>query len=72
MTNNNPQRNWVVLLILSLFFFWIAADRFYMGRYGSAFLKIITFGGFGFWTIIDWVLVLTNNMKDENGRVAAK
>lgn len=69
---NYRQRNWVVLLMLSLFFFWIGADRFYMGKSGTAILKVLTFGGFGFWTLYDWFLALTNTMKDDHGNVALK
>lgn len=70
-TPNSP-RSWIVLFILSFMFFWIGADRFYMGKPGSAIAKVLTFGGFGFWTLYDWYLVLTNTMKDEYGNVAKK
>ena len=68
----NTQRQWPVLFVLSFFFFWIGADRFYMGKTGSAILKVLTLGGFGFWTLIDWYLVLTNTMLDDNGQPAKR
>ena len=66
------QRSWTTLLILSIFFWWLGADRFYMGKPGTAILKILTLGGLGWWAIIDWILVLMNKMKDENGNVAKR
>lgn len=64
------QRDRIVLVLLSFFLWWAAADRFYMGRYKSAFLKLITLGGCGVWAMYDWILCLTNRMTDENGNVA--
>lgn len=68
----NEQRSWAPLIFLSLFFWWIGADRFYMGKPGTAILKTITFGGFGMWALYDWFLVFTNTMKDNNGLVTKK
>ena len=31
----------------------VGADRFYKGEFGIGVLKLITFGGFGIWFLID-------------------
>lgn len=44
-------------LILSLFFGYLGVDRFYIGDIGLGVAKLITMGGFGVWTVIDWFLI---------------
>ncbi len=40
-------------LLLSIFLGGWAIDRFYIGQVGTGLLKLITFGGFGIWSLID-------------------
>jgi TM2 domain-containing membrane protein YozV len=40
-------------------------DRFMRGQMGLGVLKLITFGGFGFWSFIDWIIALTKLGKCE-------
>ena len=47
-------KNPIINLIFSLFLSFIALDRFYIGQVGSGILKVVTLGGLGIWTIIDW------------------
>ena len=51
--------NWLLALLLSLFFGSIGVDRFIMGHVGLGILKLITFGGFGIWWLIDVILIAT-------------
>ena len=56
----------VLFLVLS----WpLGAHRFFLKRYASAILFIITIGGFGIWWIIDFILIVTGSMKDDRGQV---
>ncbi|GIU68784.1 MAG: hypothetical protein KatS3mg002_0020 [Candidatus Woesearchaeota archaeon] len=57
--------NWVLCLIMSIFFGWIGVDRFIMGKVGTGILKLITFGGIGIWWLIDLILIATKyNFKN--------
>lgn len=53
-----PRRvNWVLALLLSIFFGSFGVDRFLLGHIGLGILKLITFGGFGVWWLIDVILI---------------
>jgi TM2 domain-containing membrane protein YozV len=53
---------------LSVTLGWLGVDRFYLGYSVLGVLKLLTFGGFLVWWIIDIVLLLTGTMKDGEGR----
>jgi len=57
--------NWVLTLVMSILFGWLGVDRFMMGQVGLGIIKLITFGGFGFWWLIDVILIATK-YKFEN------
>ncbi|MBA7591524.1 hypothetical protein ES708_33683 [subsurface metagenome] len=51
--------NWVLALVMSIIFGQLGVDRFIMGHVGLGILKLVTFGGFGIWWIIDVILIAT-------------
>lgn len=51
-------------LLLSYLFGMFGADRFYLGKTKSAFVKLFTFGGFGYWWIIDLFVTLFGGQRD--------
>lgn len=54
---------WLLSLLLGVF----GADRFYLGKVGTALIKLFTFGGLGVWALIDLIFVLTNKTRDKQG-----
>ncbi len=53
---------------LSMFLGGFGVDRFYLGYTGLGILKLLTFGGCGIWSVIDFVLLGVGSMKDAAGR----
>jgi len=51
--------NWVLALVMSIVFGQLGVDRFIMGHVGLGILKLITFGGFGIWWLVDIILIAT-------------
>lgn len=53
--------------LLCLFFGFFGAHRFYVRKYGTAVLQILTLGGFGFWVLIDFILIIIGSFRDKSG-----
>jgi TM2 domain-containing membrane protein YozV len=53
--------NWILTLVMSIFFGWWGVDRFIMGKVGTGILKLVTFGGFGIWWLVDIILIATKH-----------
>ena len=61
------MKNKVVALVLSIFLGELGIDRFYLGYIGTGILKLLTFGGFGIWYLIDVIKIATGKMVDAKG-----
>ncbi len=46
------------LLIVSIFLGSLGIDHFMTGKVKTGIIKLITCGGCGIWTIIDWVKII--------------
>jgi TM2 domain-containing membrane protein YozV len=62
-----PTRSQGTAFLLSLFAGVFGADRFYLGQTGLGVLKLLTFGGLGFWALIDQILIGMGKMRDAEG-----
>jgi TM2 domain-containing membrane protein YozV len=59
--------NWLLALLMSIFFGTLGVDRFIMGHIGLGILKLITGGGFGIWWLVDIILIAAKyNFKNIN------
>ena len=67
---NVSEKRILPTFLLFLVLSWpLGAHRFFLKRYASAILFIITIGGFGIWWIVDFILMVTGSMKDDRGQV---
>ena len=60
-------RSWVTAAFLCMFLGWLGVHRFYTGRVVSGIFQLLTFGGFGIWTLIDLIMIYTDSFKDDMG-----
>jgi predicted RNA-binding Zn-ribbon protein involved in translation (DUF1610 family) len=60
-------KSWTVALVLEVFLGVIGVHRFYVGKIGTGILMLLTFGGLGFWWLIDLILICANKFTDKQG-----
>jgi TM2 domain-containing membrane protein YozV len=60
-----PMKDPVLLLVISLLAGVFGVDRFVVGDVGLGIAKLLTCGGLGIWTIVDWFLIM-GRAKDVN------
>jgi TM2 domain-containing membrane protein YozV len=65
-------KDWNTALVLSIFLGIFGADRFYVGRFELGALKLLTFGGYFIWWVIDVILLCRGRMKDGFGRTVQR
>lgn len=71
-TGGPPQRDFTTTALLSFFLGSLGVDRFYLGYTGLGVLKLLTLGGCGVWSLIDFIMILTGKMTDAQGRPMAR
>ncbi|WP_457100159.1 NINE protein [Microbacterium sp. P5_E9] len=62
------DKSFVVTVLLSYLLGVLGVDRFYLGKIGTGFLKLLTFGGYGIWWLIDLLITLFGAQRDASGR----
>lgn len=62
------SRNKVAAFLLCFFFGFFGVHRFYVGKIGTGFLYMFSFGVFGLGILIDLIMIVMGSFKDSNGQ----
>jgi TM2 domain-containing membrane protein YozV len=66
------NRSWTTTAFLCMFLGWLGVHRFYNGRVVSGIFQLLTFGGFGIWTLIDLIMIYTDSFTDDMGLLPSR
>ena len=66
-TEQKSDKGFVPMILLCFFLGGLGVHRFYTGKVGTGILMLLTLGGLGIWTIIDFIIIATGNFKDSDG-----
>jgi len=64
---SKSEKDFLAIMLLCFFLGYLGMHRFYAGKVGTGIFMLLTFGGFGIWTIIDFLYIVTGNFKDGKG-----
>lgn len=66
---SSQHKSPMVVLLLCLFLGLFGAHRFYVKKYGTGVLMLVTLGAFGLWALIDLIFIVLNKFEDSDGNV---
>lgn len=69
---NGAGKNWLTTLLLCLFLGYLGVHRFYTGHTGIGVVQLLTLGGCGIWTLVDFIMIIANSYKDAQGNPLVK
>ena len=70
ITDNQPTTNrWLTCLLLCWFLGVFGVHRFYTGHTALGVFQLLTLGGCGIWTLIDFIMIATGSFKDSEGNL---
>ncbi|HEY0034791.1 MAG TPA: TM2 domain-containing protein [Devosia sp.] len=61
------EKEWLPALLLAFFVGVFGVHRFYTGHIGIGIAQLLTLGGCGIWSLIDFIMIITGSYKDVNG-----
>lgn len=63
----NSEKNYFTTFFLTLFLGAFGIHRFYVNKWGTALLSLLTAGGLGIWTTVDLVQIIRKKFTDATG-----
>ena len=68
MADEMSEKKGIIVLILWIIFGFLGVHRFYAGRVGTGIIFFLTVGIFGLGFLYDLILILTQQLKDGDGK----
>ena len=66
-TGQVSDKAMVPAVLLCFFLGMLGIHRFYVGKVGTGILMILTLGGLGIWSLVDFIMIIVGSFKDKNG-----
>ena len=64
----SSEKKKLTAFLLCTFLGPLGIHRFYVGKTGSGIAQLLTLGGLGFWSLVDWIMILCGSFKDSEGK----
>ena len=65
VVQNVSSKSRTIAFLLCLMLGWFGVHRFYVKKYFTGILMLMTFGGFGFWVFWDMIFILLGTFRDK-------
>ena len=69
LDSNVSEKSRLAVTLLAWFLGQFGIHRFYLGKIGTGILMILTLGGLGIGALIEFIIAVTGNMKDKEGKL---
>jgi TM2 domain-containing membrane protein YozV len=66
-TTSESGKSQIIALVLCLLVGTIGIHRFYLGYIWQGVVQLLTLGGFGIWTLIDLIRIVTGDLQPKDG-----
>lgn len=67
--NYTSRKDWPTTLFLCWFLGIFGIHSFYVGKVKNGIFQLLTLGGFGIWTLIDFFNIVLRNYRDGEGKL---
>lgn len=65
---NKSRKDWLTTLLLCFFLGTLGIHSFYAGKTVIGIIQLVTLGGCGIWTLVDFIMLLCGSYKDGEGK----